>query len=130
MRSIAALAALAAVGCAEKAIELKLQLLDDPEFDVSCVNTVQVILHDGSPDFFDLPTQCVAVDGATSFADIEDQIRGRFSIDMPDEMIAIELRALASTTPELCGTGVNIFYAGQEFIGQEQISLRIRPTLS
>lgn len=130
MRCLAALVALAAIGCTDKAIELTFEVAEaDQDMDVSCVNTVQVVLHNGDPDFTTVPTQCVEVESPTSLADIQRQIRGKFSLPMPDKVIAIEVRGLASTTPDLCGTGINVFYAGNEFVGQDVVPLKARGTL-
>jgi hypothetical protein len=121
------IASAALSACAEKAIELRLVMPtnDTANMDVSCVETVHVVLHDGSPNFSDLPSECVEVDNPTSLADLQTQIRGKFTMGLPDEVIAIEVRGLTNTTPGLCGTGMDVFYAGEEFMGQEQVSLRI-----
>jgi hypothetical protein len=98
---------------------------DAAEFDVSCIDSVHVVLHDGNPDFSSVPSECIDVSGATSLADLRAQIRGKFTMPIPDEIIAIEVRGLTMSSPGACGTGMDIFYAGEEYIGQEVVSLEV-----
>jgi hypothetical protein len=125
---VIALLASAGYGCAGKAIEVSLLMPtgDAANFDVSCIDTVHVVLHDGSTDFSDLTSQCIPVANATSLEDLQAQIRGKFELSLEDEdLVAIEVRGLTMTIPGECGTGMNIFYGGEEFVGQERIDLRI-----
>lgn len=129
MRSVVAMFALAATaGCAEKAVELRLLMPtnDDAAMDVSCVTTVHVVLHNGSSDFSTVPQQCIDVSSPTSFADLEAQIRGKFEMDIPDNLLAVEVRGLTGTSAAVCGDGMDVFYAGDEFVGQDRIDLRIK----
>jgi hypothetical protein len=129
MRSvmIAALVVCAA-GCAEKAIELRLLAPtgDDADMDVSCVTTVQVLLHNGAFDFDQIPSQCITVDSPSSLADLQAQIRGKFAKELPDDLIAIEVRAMTNVNPAYCSDGIDIAYAGENFTGQDEINLRFR----
>ncbi|MBA2544004.1 MAG: hypothetical protein H0V17_30455 [Deltaproteobacteria bacterium] len=117
----------ALMGCAERAVELRLVMPsgDDAELDVSCVTTVHVVVHDGSSDFSQVPNECIEVSSPTSLADLQAQIRGKLTMALPDEIIAVEVRGLTNTTPGACGTGMNVFYGGEEFVGQDDIALRV-----
>lgn len=131
MRSTAMLLALglasAGTGCAEKAVELRLVMPtgDAADLDVSCVTSVHVVVHDGSPDFSQVPHECIEVENPTSLDDLQAQIRGKLSMALPDEIIAVEVRGLTNALPGACGTGMNVFYAGEEYTGQEDIALRV-----
>lgn len=123
---------LLAIGCGEKAVELHLiaPTGDVANTDLSCVNSVHVILHDGSSDFFDLPETCITVENPTSYADLEAQLRGKFEMELPDEIVAVEIRgqAFATEGATFCGTGMNVFYAGEEYTGGD-LNLRIEGTM-
>lgn len=127
--SVAALLASVAIGCADKAIELRLVTENAAELDVSCVTTVHVVVHDGSTDFSTVPSECIDVDNPTSIADLEAQIRGKLTMAMPDEIIAIEVRGLTGSTGA-CGTGMNVFYAGEEYTGQQDVALRVEGAMA
>jgi hypothetical protein len=117
----------AGAGCAEKAVELRLVMPtgDAAALDVSCVTTVHVVVHDGRTDFSSVPNECIAVDRPTSLEDLQAQIRGKLSMPLPDEIIAVEVRGLTDAVPGACGTGMNVFYAGKEYTGQQEIALKI-----
>jgi len=113
--------AVAATGCAEKAIEMRLDL-PSSSFDVSCVNQVQVTVWNAD---FTTETQCVEVTPSNSLAAIQQKISGRFDLDMPDELIAVQFHARASETPGMCPSGDLMFYAGAEYDGGEEIQLPV-----
>jgi hypothetical protein len=122
----------ALAGCAEKAIELRFEVSEGAQaLDVSCVDTVHVTIHDGTFNFEELPSACIPVSGATSMADIQAQIRNKLDMDLPDRIIAVEVRGLAYSDPQFCGSGTNIFYAGAGYVdGQASVDLRAEGTLS
>lgn len=119
------------IGCAEKAIELRLVMPSGEiaNTDLSCVNSVQVVLHTGSLNFGELPSQCIEVESPSSYADLEKQIRGKFEMGLPDDLVAIEIRGQANAVPGACGTGMNVFYAGTDYTGAEELTLRIEGSL-
>ena len=127
LAAVLALGITSALGCAERAVELRLVMPsgDNAAFDVSCVTTVHVVVHDGSADFSQVPHECIEVSSPTSLADLQAQIRGKLTMALPDEIIAVEVRGLTNTTPGACGSGMNVFYAGEEYLGQEAIALRV-----
>ena len=130
MRTLAllAIAITAAAGCGDKAVELRLDIPTgaDAEFDVSCVNSVEVAIW-GEESF---SNECLTITGATSIAEVEDQLRGQFEADLPDDLIAFQVRGLATDQPELCGSGDMIFYAGTDYAhGDDDVNLPVMGTL-
>jgi hypothetical protein len=118
-----------ATGCFDKAVELDLVIGSSvADVDVSCVNNVHVMLHKEDP-FAPPAQQCVNVTAPTSLADLQRQIRGTFEMTFPDDLIAVELRAVTGAIPGLCGTGTAVVYAGQEYFGQAKVSLRAAAAL-
>ncbi len=115
-------------GCAEKAVEMRLELPAGTaaDFDVSCINQVTVTTY--AADFV-TKNQCVEISGATSLADVQRKIRGRFELDMPDQLLAIQIHASATETPNACPSGDMIFYGGAEYAGGDQLTLPVEGTL-
>ena len=125
MRGALVVAAALLSGCAEKAVELRLSMPtgDDASMDVSCVSKVEVALHTDA--IFAFPTtQCIDVSNATSLADLQRQVRGKLDMELPHDLSAIEVRGLTGDTAS-CGNGMNVFYAGEEYTGQDTIDLRV-----
>ncbi len=120
-----------AAGCAEKAVELRLVMPtgEIANTDLSCVNSVHVILHTGSLDFQNLPSQCIEVTSPSSYADLEEQIRGKFSMGLPADIVAVEIRGQANAIAGSCGTGMNVFYAGANYTEADQIELRVEGSM-
>ncbi len=134
MRSVtmfAALLASATAGCAEKAVELRIAWPegDVANMDISCVNSVHVVIHNGDLDFFGLPDACIEVDSPTSYADLQNQIRGKLDMDLPEDIVAVEIRGQANAIPGACGSGMNVFYAGADYLGSESLTLRVEGSM-
>jgi len=131
MRAVSVIALLA-MGCGEQAIELHLiaSTGDVANTDLSCVNSVHIILHNGSSDFGTIPQACITVESPTSYADLEAQIRGKFQMELPEDIVAVEIRGqgFATKGDGFCGSGMNVFYAGEEYTGGD-MSLRVEGTI-
>lgn len=93
--------------------------------DVSCVTTVQVVLHN-SPDISLAPNQCITVTSPTSLEDLQNQIRNKFAMEIPEGLLAVEIRAMTEVNPTFCSDGTDVAYAGEEYTGQDQINMRLR----
>jgi hypothetical protein len=124
MRGLA-IAALLASACAEKAIEMRLDTSGMEDIDTTCVTQVTVAIWGSTGGEF----QCMPVQPGATIAEIREQIRGRFALDIPDDMNGIQVGGLASATPDECDTGDLIFYAGADWDGQSEIALPVTSVL-
>jgi len=130
VRSVALvpLAALSLAGCAEKAIGVHLTSDDSTStLDVSCVSVVHVIAW-GTQDAPPID-QCIPVSNPSSLADLEQQLKGKLELGLPDELVAVEIRGLANAPADVCGFGTDIFYAGRAYEGEDDLLLRAEGTL-
>jgi hypothetical protein len=111
-------------GCAEPAIDMHLGMPtgEAAQFDTSCVNQVSVTTWDSD---FTTDDQCVPITGAATLADVAAQIRGKFALDLPDEMIGLQLHAYATDTPETCITGELMFYGGTDYDGERDVTIPV-----
>jgi len=112
-------------GCAEPAIEMHLGLPsgEAAAFDTSCVNQVAVTTWDAD---FTTDDQCVTVGNGATLDDIAQQIRGKFALDLPDEMVALQLHAYATDTPDTCWSGEIMFYGGVDYDGESDITIPLQ----
>jgi len=124
-RDALAVLALCASGCAEPAIDMHLGLPSGQAaaFDTSCVNQVAVTTWDSD---YTTEDQCVAIDGAATLADVAAKIRGKFALDLPDEMIGLQLHAYASDTPDVCWSGEIMFYGGVDYDGEDDVTIPVQ----
>ncbi len=131
MRAVMLALLLGSVGCTEKAIDLRLAWPDAgsdvANMDVSCVNSVHVLVQ--GEIFEDFTSACVEVTNPTSYADLQAQIRGKLDSNLPDNPIAIEVRGQAGAITGNCGSGMNVFYAGANYTGDDTTTLRVEGSL-
>jgi hypothetical protein len=88
------------------------------------VTTVQVLLHT-SADLTTASNQCITVTNPSSLQDLQNQIRGKFNLAIPDNFLGIEVRAMTNVDPTFCTDGMDVAYGGETFTGQDQIDLRL-----
>lgn len=126
MRGLWLAVLLSSVGCTEKAIELRLSWPDSgsdvANTDLSCVNSIHVMVQ--GEIFEDFTDTCIEISNPTSYEDIQAQIRGKLDANLPGNPVAIEVRGLAGAVTGACGSGMDIFYAGSNYTG-EDLTLRV-----
>ena len=117
-----------AAGCGAKSVDIDLVIDDSTSgLDVSCVDTVQLIADSDSEFYND---DCVAVDNPSSVLDVENQVRGQFEIDIPNDFFGVTLRALSGGSVDQCGRGTTVFYAGGDYTpGADTLPMRAEGSL-
>lgn len=144
-RLLALGAAAAAAGCAEPAIEMRLEVPSSAQaagFDVSCLGAVEVIVRgtyrgrpssgtndDGQPaDDLD---DCIEISDVRSYAEVRREIAGRFSLALPESGLAgVDVRGSTGTCKKDNGPGDPIFYASAPYEGGDEVVLPMVPNLS
>jgi hypothetical protein len=136
--SVVGLAALAASGCGEKAIELSFQ---EPaaavasQYDVSCVRAVRVDLDGANypEDGDDYAQDCIDIEaGSTSYASVRDKLVGQIDVALPASGLSgVEVYGHAGQCDSARPQDFDlVFYASAPYVGQDTLVLPLIPNVS
>jgi hypothetical protein len=132
---------LALCGCAEPVVDMRLAMpAQVPQgFDLSCVRSVDVAPHRrGVTPLVDiglrkrelgLDDPCVEIAPQTTFAGILDQLRGKVSFALDDDLAAIQIRGRVGSCADDPNYHEAIFYGGAVFDGGD-LEIPIVPNIS
>ncbi len=121
--------------CADPAIDMSLQLPQMPpaNFTLDCVTSISVAAigefegDENRPP--DIESDCIDVQGITTFADVQTKMRDQFSLAIPDSgLVGIVLRGSAGTCSDQ-GFNEGVFYGGANAAG-DSIRIPVVPNLS
>jgi hypothetical protein len=124
--------ALLCAACTDPVVQMDVQVAQVSNMDLSCVGGLYA-LADGKnrgtgTAAADNTHGCVPVSGLTNMSDVPGLLRDKLSLDMPASgLIGVELSGITGTCD---APGIDVFYGGVKYIGQDSLSVTLAPQVS
>ena len=124
--------ALVCAACTDPVVQMDVQVTQVSNMDLSCVSGLLAYADgknrgDGT-SAPDATHGCIPVSGLTSMSDVPALLRDKLALDMPASgLIGVEVSGITGT----CDLpGIDVFYGGARYIGQDTLSVTLGPQVS
>ena len=124
--------ALLCAACTDPVVQMDVQVAQVSNMDLSCVGGL-LAYADGKnrgngTAAADDTHGCIPVSGLTDMNQIPGLLRDKLSLDMPTSgLIGVEVSGVTGTCDQ---PGIDVFYGGAKYIGQDTLSLTVAPQVS
>lgn len=117
--------------CTDPVVQMDVQVAPVANMDLSCVGGLYA-WTDGKSTLgaaqSDDTHACIPVSGLTSLADVPGLLRDKLSLDMPPSgLVGVEVTGITGTCD---APGVDVFYGGAKYIGQDTLTITLAPHVS
>jgi len=122
--------ALLCAACTDPVVQMDVKVVPVDNMDLSCVGGL-LAYADGKnrgTAASDDTHGCIPVTGLTNMADVPGLLRDKLALDMPASgLIGVEVSGITGTCD---APGIDVFYGGAKYIGQDTLDLTLAPQVS
>lgn len=118
--------------CTDPVVQMDVQVAQVSNMDLSCVGGLLAYADGKKRGTGTAPADdtrgCIPVSGLTNMSDVPGLLRDKLSLDMPTSgLIGVEVSGVTGTCDQ---PGIDVFYGGAKYIGQDSLSLTLAPQVS